>query len=166
MAEAYARGSNWTKLKQRLENDSWQDLDFLRLAYLSRALDRLGDENGAVAAWNNAVVTAEANPQWLEGLAKTVLQWGWSRKGEDVLWKVAAARNCPRWVADFLWSASAKAQDAAKMCDASRLLLRADPKNIPARNNYIALALLTGQEADSPHQMAEDLYKLEPNNPI
>ncbi len=166
LAAADARASNWIGLKARLENESWAELEFLRLAHLTRALERLGDENGAVAAWANAVAAAQASPRQLEVLGKTVLEWGWSRKAEDVLWKLAASEICPRWAADFLWSAARRDADSARLYEAARVILKADPKSIPARNNFVTLSLLTGHDGDSPHQMAADLYQQQPTDPF
>ena len=166
LADADARASNWIGLKARLENESWAELEFLRLAHLTRALERLGDENGAVAAWANAVAAAQTSPRQLEILGKTVLEWGWSRKAEDVLWKLAASEICPRWAADFLWSAARRDADSARLYEAARVILKADPKSIPARNNFVTLSLLTGHDGDSPHQMAADLYQQQPTDPF
>jgi Flp pilus assembly protein TadD len=166
LADADARASNWSRLRDRLEGESWQDFECLRLAYLSRALERLGDPNAAAAAWSNAVVATQERPIALEILGKTVLSWGWERKADEVLWKFASLDRCPRWAADRLWATALKDRDSARLYKASRLLLRADPKDLTARNNYIALSLLTGQESDSPRELAAALYQQESANPI
>lgn len=166
LADADARASNWIGLKARLENESWAELEFLRFAHLTRAFERLGDENGAIAAWANAVAAAQASPRELEVLGKTVLEWGWSRKAEDVLRKLAASEICPRWAADFLWSAARRDADSARLYEAAQAILKADPKSIPARNNFVTLSLLTGHDGDSPHQMAADLYQQQPTDPF
>ena len=166
VADAQARASDWAGLKERLESESWGELEFLRLAHLSRALEHLGDENGAVAAWANAVGGALASSQRLEILGKTVLEWGWNRKGEEVLWKLAASETCPRWAADFLWSAALKDGDSARLYEAARVILKADPKSVPARNNFVTLSLLTGHDQDSPLKMAEALYRQQPTDPF
>lgn len=166
LAEAYARASDWAKLKERLESESWKDLEFLRLAFISRTLERFNDTNGAAAAWNNSLDAAQGSPRTLEILAKAALNWGWHGRTQEVLWKLSSSRHCPRWAVEYLWKAASKASDTSKMYQASRLILRADPRNIAARNNHIALALLTGQLADSPYQLAKALYKEEPTNPI
>ncbi len=166
LADADARASNWTGLKARVENETWAELEFLRFAHLCRALERLDDESGAVAAWANAVASAQAAPRQLEVLGKTVLDWGWMRKTEEVLWKLAATDRCPRWAADFLWSAARKDADSARLYEAARVLLKTDPKSVPARNNFVTLALLTGHDPEASQKMAAELHAQNPTDPF
>src|SRR5262249_36878266 len=106
LADAEARASNWTVLRDRIEKEQWKDIDFLPLAFLARALERLGDATGASAAWSNALASIQGKPHSLELLGKTVRDWGWNKRAEEVFWKLAPGGTCPRWVADYLWSAA------------------------------------------------------------
>lgn len=166
LAETDARASNWASLRERLESETWGNLEVLRLAHLSRALGRLGDENGAIAAWARVTTGAQADARLLEILGRTVLDWGWKVKAEELLSKLAAFESCPRWAADFLWAAALQDGDSSRLYAAARVLLKTDPKNLPARNNFVALALLTGQDGDSPRQIAETLFQQHPADPF
>jgi Tfp pilus assembly protein PilF len=166
LADATSRGSDWAKLKSDLEGDSWEELDFLRYAYLCRAAERAGDELAATAAWSNALAATNAKPWPLETLGRTILAWGWDQKTEQVLGKLAESGQCPRWAADYLWKAGLAAGDSHRLYLASRALAQLDPQNLAARNNYIALALLTGQDTDSPHKLAAALFQQAPQDPV
>jgi hypothetical protein len=166
LAESYSRASDWEGLRKRVEHASWPDTEFLRLAFLSRALEHLDDQTAADAAWNNALAAAQARPEWLEMLGKATKSWGWKRRAEETLWKLAGSNRCPRWAADFLWSAALARGDSAKLYEAGKLLVKLDPTDIAPRNNYIYLSLLLGQTADSPQEMAEALYRQEPHEPF
>jgi predicted Zn-dependent protease len=55
--------------------------------------------------------------------------------------------------------------DTRELFKDAREALLVDPKNVTARTNYILLALLTGQSADSARQLARSLYREHPENP-
>lgn len=162
LADAYARAANWKGLRTKIEHASWGDMEFLRFAFLCRALERLEDPSASKAAWNNALVAAQVRPEWIEVLGKVTKAWGWKQRSEETLWKLAGGDRIPRWAAESLWSAALARKDTAKLYEASKLLVKADPNNPGPRNNYVFLALLTGQTADSPNDLAADLYKQNP----
>lgn len=164
VADAHTRGSQWASLRKAVEPVSWERVDFLRLAYLSRALEGLDDHAGAVAAWTRAVESTKGQVVTLEALARETSKWGWKQQNEDLLWKLAENEKCPRWVIDTLWESGLKRQDPVQLYKLSKRILQAEPKSLVARNHYISLALITGQESDSPHNLAEAQYKGHPEN--
>jgi len=166
LADAEARASNWTRLKSTVEAESWKELEFLRHAYLTRAAERLGDELGATASWANALAATSGQAWPLETLARTVLGWGWTQRAEDLMWRLTDTGKAPRWVADHLWKSALASQNTNQLYQAARAIASLDPRSIPARNNYTALALLTHKDADSPHKLASTLYQQAPNDAV
>ena len=137
----------------------------MRSAFQSRALDRLGDSDGAAMAWKAAVENAKKSPDALDALAKTALAWGWHEHAEAVLWELSAFDSCPRWALDALWAAASKRGDSAQLYRVGRLLAEMDPKSIVNRNNAVALSLLTRGGEVSTHDLADALYKEAPADP-
>jgi predicted Zn-dependent protease len=164
VAEACLRSSYWAKLKSLVEKGPWEGREYLRQAFLSRTLGSEGDLGGSATAWNRAMEIAQAQPASLEVLARETMKWGWKGKSEDALWKLTTFGTCPRWVVDTLWDAALKRQDSVALYKASKLVLQAEPKSIPARNHYISLALITEQDGDAAHALAEAHYKEHPDN--
>jgi Flp pilus assembly protein TadD len=164
VADAYALGSDWNKLKESIESATWQHLEFLRFAFLAQALERLGDAGGCAVAWNNALQEAQDHPAAREQLARHAINWGWKQRAEELLWKLAEADPCPRWVADSLWESAAKRRDAEALCKISKIILAAEPKSVAARSSYVSFLLLTEQEPEVSRSMAEALYKENPAN--
>ena len=164
VADALARGSAWARLRDTVEKASWEKLDHLRHAYLSRALEGLDDDGGASTAWNRAIESAQTQPSALELLARETMKWGWKQRSEELLWKLTARPPSPRWAVDALWASGLKRQDPAMLFKVSKLILEAEPKNMVVRNHFISLALLTGQESEGPHALAEAHYKEHPDN--
>ena len=165
IAEADAKALEWSRLKDATEAVSWGELDYLRSAFQSRALDRLNDSEGAASSWKEALESAKKNADDLDALAKTALGWGWQEQAEAVLWELSSFDNCPRWALDTLWAAASKRRDSAQLYRVGRLLAEMDPKSIVARNNVISLALLTRAGEVSTHELAETLYKEAPADP-
>ena len=62
------------------------------------------------------------------------------------------------WALDALWTTALKTGTPAQRYSASKLLLKADPKNLQARANAFILALLTGQETEAPLRQVEAFY--------
>jgi hypothetical protein len=88
MAEAYAKVNDWSALERLTANSNWHQFDFLRRAYLTRALRA---ENKPVATereWAGAVKSASAQSQSLLLLTRVVFEWGWKNESVDLLWQV------------------------------------------------------------------------------
>jgi predicted Zn-dependent protease len=134
-------------------------IKILRLAFDATKNDRSGAQDAADAAWNRALSSAEGHPDWLEMLARIALKSGVARHADATLWKLAAEEHSPKWALESLWASTQKSGTPAQRYKVSKLLVKADPKDLSARNNSIILALLTNQEVDAPYRQAEALYK-------
>lgn len=159
LADSHALASDWPKLKGMLVGVTWDKLEFLRFAYLSRACERLQDDSSSIAAWRRALELSESEQSSLEGLARLGDRWGWNDRTEEVLWKLTDGRQCPRWVADALWIRALKNADSAVLFKVSKLMLQYDPKSVTARTNFARLAFICGQDETQAHRTAETLYK-------
>ena len=164
VADSYTRASQWDRLRQLVEPASWDRTEFLRFAYLSRALEGLEDRAGSSAAWTRAVETAQAQVPTMEALARETAKWRWKQQNDEVMWKLADKPSCPRWVVDALWTSALQRQDATQLFKLSKLILQAEPKSLIARNHFISLALMTGQDTESPHELADAHYRKYPEN--
>ena len=167
VAEAFANDAQWLRLKGDLLAASWGDFEYLRFAFLARALARLDDEARSATAWESALTSAERRQASLEKLARTVISWGWQEKVEETLWKMAEREFCPRWALNELWSIATKRGDSAKLFRVSRKLSAADPRSIMHRNNLAFLGLLRREgEGGTYDEMAAQLYEEAPNNSV
>jgi Flp pilus assembly protein TadD len=165
-AAADVRASDWERLRRRTEAAAWGDMEFMRQAFFSLALDHLGEAKPAEAAWNEALKAAQSRPELLERLARVTYLWGWKERTEEVLWKLAPSEWCPRWAMDYLWSAAYGRGDTAKLFEVSKVRLKAQPGSVNARNNHLTLALLLGEGGESTRRLAEALYRENPQDVI
>ena len=169
IAEARLKASEWTKLRASIEKGNWQEVDYLRRAFLARTLERLGETEAGAAEWKEALSAALSSPDALlrlQGLAKAATEWGWKERKEDVLWKMSAYYGCPRWALDSIWASALQRGDTGQLQTLSGIMAKSNSKDFGLRNNYIFLSLLTRTEEGNPLQAAEALYKEHPENPI
>ena len=169
LAESSMKASRWTQLRALVEKGNWAEADYLRRAFLARALERLGDPDAGAAEWKEALAASLSGADALlrlQALAKACKEWGWKERGEEVLWKMSGYYGCPRWALDALWEGALQRGDSAQLQAISRILAKANSKDFGLRNNYIFLSLLTRTEEGNPQQAAEELYREHPGNPI
>lgn len=139
-------------------------VDILGAVFEWRAAQQRGDSAVEAAAWKKAIAVAERRPRMLEAFGKILLKWEAAERATEVLWRLTGVSDCPRWVIDRLWADAEKRRDAGKLYQLSRLLRRAAPEDITARNHFVRLSLLTGQDADFPHRLADSLLEENPGN--
>ena len=159
IADSYVKGLDWKKLRTFTMAASWGSLDFMRLAYLSRALSRLGETSGAENEWRKSLAAAQGDALRMQMLLKLVQGWRWEEGTDDALRKLSVDETPPLWVLQALWAVSLKAGDSSELFRLSSLITKMDPKSVPARNKFIWLSLIRHAEYSYPHQLAEKLYR-------
>ena len=166
VAEAYLRVGDWQKLEEFTSASKWADLDYLRRAFLARALERLGEEEESTKEWTEAVSAARGRADAMERLARFALPMKWNKRAEEIMWTLAALPQCPRWVVDSLWKEALNRGETAQLQRLSSAMAKKDPRGIASRNNYAFLSLLTRTEEGNPHHIAEALHREHPDNAL
>ena len=166
VAEAYLRVGDWRKLEDFTSASKWADLDYLRRAFLARAMERLGEEEESSQEWTEAVAAARGRADAMERLARFALPMKWNKRAEEIMWTLAALPECPRWVVDSLWKDAFQRGETAQLQKLSSVMANKDPKGVASRNNYAFLSLLTRTEEGNPHRIAEALHREHPDNAL
>jgi len=167
VADAYARDSDWKKLSETVEGRAWGEWDYLRRAFLARALERLDDAEQSAQEWNDAVSAARSLPrseEGLERLARIASSWNWDVRAEEVMRMLAGTPGCPRWVLGELWSMSLERAEAAQLQKLIRAFAQADPKSTDLRTRFAFFSLLVHSEEGNPDREAEKLFVENPGN--
>ncbi len=167
VADSYARSSEWQRLRAFLDDHKWADFDYLRLAFLSRAHEKLGEAEASVTEWRESVAAAQGKPDAvgrMERLAKVAISWAWEQRAEDMLWAMSPQPGCPRWVLDTLWKVAAKRADAPQLQKLAAQRVKADPQSVTFRNDYAFFSLLMRSEDSNFHREAERLFHEFPND--
>ena len=167
IADAYVRSSEWTRLREYADERTWGDMDYLRRAFLARALERLDEGDASAQQWKDALSAARGRDdrqQRLERMARLAVTWRWEKRAEEVMWMLTGFPTCPRWVLDGLWAVCLERADTAQLQKLAGILSKADSKSADLRNNYAFFSLLTRSEEGNPHHEAERLFTENPGN--
>ncbi len=165
LADALLAVKNWEQLASLTRSSNWDYLDFLRCAYLARALKELDDEVGFKTQWNLAVSQANRQSGAMSQLAALVNNWGWTDEVRDLLWTASRGTNDPMWALRLLYHHYSKSGDTAGLHRTLARIIELEPESELMRNNYAMLSLLLRSNTERAFQMAEDAYKAKPDNP-
>jgi hypothetical protein len=164
MAEAYAKVNDWSGLERRTGNSNWHQFDFLRRAYLARALRA---ENNPVATereWAGAVKSASTQSQSLLLLTRIVFEWEWKNESVDLLWQLAKYPEVQFEALHTLYLQYTKAGDTQGLYRVLARLTDIDPGNLKVQNNLTQISLLLNADPERARRRAANLYRKEPSN--
>ena len=166
VAEALMRCGEWQKIDDLIGGVKWGEMEFMRKAFVTAALDHVGAEGEAAREWTDAVTTVHGSPEGLERLARFATQSKWPGRAEEIMRTLSTMPQCPRWVMDSLWKEAFRRGDTPQLQRLSVTLAKSDPKGLAARNNYAFLSLLTRNAEGNPHHLAEALHHEHPDNAL
>jgi tetratricopeptide (TPR) repeat protein len=164
MAEAYAKVNDWSALERRTANSNWHQFDFLRRAYLARALRA---ENNPVATereWAGAVKSASAQSQSLLLLTRIVFEWGWKNESVDLFWQLAKYPEVQFEALHTLYLQYTKAGDTQGLYRVLSRLADIDPGDSKVQNNLTQISFLLNVDLERARKRASDLYRKQPSN--
>ncbi len=164
VAEAYARLKDWKGLKKMAGEKDWGAFDFLRHAYLARALRDEDLQTAANQEWDRAQRKASVQPQTLLMLARTISAWDWQDETINLLWTLSKADDTRKEALQLLYQHYAKSGDTSGLY---RVLLRSTevaPEDLVMQNNLAQVSLLLGADLERARRIAADLAQKEPTN--
>jgi hypothetical protein len=165
-AEALVRTQNWPGLEGQLHGQRWEDQEFLRLAYLARALREQGRTTIATANWERAVGAAAGRAERIGALTQMAFNWGWREEGIEALWQSARYWEREAWPIQNLTRLYTAANDTEGLFRVYSLITAREPDNLPAKNNLIMLGLLLQRDLAPLAQQAEALNTVAGTNGI
>ena len=155
----------WADLLRQLPGQNWRAMDFVRLAFLSRALREQNFHSDSRAAWQNALRNAGIRPDSLRSLQDIASAWNWENETLEVL--RVLVKNHPReiWAVRRLHDLSVSRRDSATLCDLFQWLSDGAPADLSLKNNFIRLSLLLPRDLPRAHELAAEIHRLHPENP-
>ena len=164
LAAAYASLKDWPGLEQLARTTEWPPFDFLRRAYLSRALRGQDKKFPAEQEWMAAQKEASAQPQSLLMLARTVAAWGWETETVDLLWVLAKNDDTKLEALQTLYQHYAKLGDTSGLYRTLLRLVEALPNDLTLQNNLAQISLLLGADVERARKVAAEIKGKEPLN--
>jgi len=165
-AEALIATRDWTGLELRLSGQKWEEQDFFRLAYLTRALREQGRTTTATANWDRAIGATLARSERVGALVQLAFNWGWREEGKALLWRLVKPGAREEWPLQNLLRIYTTENDTAGLYRVHEVLYQRHPESLPIKNNLAMLGLLLGQDLPRATQLAQELHKVAGTNGI
>jgi tetratricopeptide (TPR) repeat protein len=164
LAALYSSLKDWPGLERMTRTTDWQPYDFLRRAFLSRALRGQDKKFPSEQEWITAQKEASAQPQSLLMLARTTAAWGWENETVDLLWILAKSDESKLEALQTLYQHYVKQGDTSGLYRTLIRLVEAVPNDLILQNNLAQVSLLLGVDLERARKVAADLTSKEPSN--
>jgi hypothetical protein len=165
LAEVRVQLKDWRQLELATENAQWGRFDFLRHAYLARALRAEDKPAAAEREWAAAMKGASDQSESLLLLVRPVSEWGWEAETIDILWGLSKHPDKQKEAFLALYQHYAKAADTQGLYRVLVRLSELDPTNLNVENNLAQIALLLNANPEEARRLAADVYHKSPANP-
>lgn len=165
MTEAYAKTSDWAAVERLNKNANWSQFDFLRQAYLARALRAEDKPALAEHEWTGAVKSASSRSESLLVLERTISAWGWQKETVELLWTLTKQPETQLEALQALYQRDATAGDTPGLYRVLVRLEEIDPEDPRVQNNLAQVSLLLGAGVERARKLAAELYRKEGSNP-
>lgn len=166
LVECLLAGGDWKAMRDVASKDSWGELEFLRLAYLSRAWSGLGEPMVADSDWNSAAGLAGNQFGELTVLLDLAGRWGMNREQEDLLWHIVRRFPDAAWAQQALAKIYFNTGNTKGLYELFGERLRFSPQDLKLKNNLAATALLLKTNLNQACRWAAESYAQNTNDPV
>lgn len=165
VAEVYARLGDWHGLEGIMKSANWGKVDFLRYAYLARALRAQDKPAAAEHEWAAAVKGASGQNESLLALVRFTSEWKWDSETVDLLWMLAKYPEKQNDALQTLYRLYAKNGDTQGLYRVLVRLFESNRDNLNVENNLAQVSLLLDANQEEARRLAADVYHKMPSNP-
>ena len=164
LADGYVRLRDWQNLEAGTAKANWGRFEFLRHAYLARALREQDKPAAAEREWSAAVKDATSSES-LVLLIQPVSEWGWENETTDLLWALSKRPEKQKDAFVALYQHYAKTMDTQGLYRVLVRLSELDSTNLNIQNNLAQVSLLLNANPEKARRSAADVYHKSPTNP-
>jgi len=165
LAESYLQNADWRILREFAGQGNWDDIEFLRLAILSRAWSQLDMKPVADSNWGSAVNEAGNHYGALMTLLGLTEEWKLPRERADLLARIVEKFPKEHWAQQDLAQSYFSDGKTVELHQLYARLLSLFPKDDSFKNNLAATALLLKTNLPQAGQWAEEAYAAKTNDP-
>jgi hypothetical protein len=163
ISDVYVRLRDWQRLESATAKANWGRYEFLRHAYLARALRAQDKAVVAEREWNAALKDA-TNSESLVLLIQPISEWGWEAETIDLLWALSKYPEKQKEAFLTLYQHYTKTNDTQGLYRVLVRLSDLDPTNLDIRNNLAQVSLLLNANPDEARRIAAEVYHKAPTN--
>jgi len=165
VADVYVQLAEWKQLETLTGKGLWGRFDFLRHAYLSRALREQGKAAAAEREWGAAAKQASEQSDFLSVLIQTASEWKWENESIELLWSLSKKPEKQKEAFLALYRNYAKTADTQGLYRVLLRLSELDATNLDVQNNRAQVSLLLEVNPTEARHLAADVYHKSPKNP-
>ena len=166
VADGYLQGSDWPKLRDFVSVGNWGELDFLRLALVSRAWSELDIKPVADSNWGAAVTAAGNRFSALTTLLGLAEQWQLPAQKEALLERIVEKFPQEHWAQQALEQSYFNAGKTLELYQLYARLFALFPRENGVKNNLVATSLLLKTNLAQTCQWAAEIYAQTTNEPV
>jgi uncharacterized membrane-anchored protein YjiN (DUF445 family) len=152
-------------LEQITQNANWRQGEFMRHAYLARALRAQDKLASAEHEWAAAVKEASAQTSSTMALMRTTADWKWEKEKVELLWSLTNDPEKQKEAIQELYRYYAKESDTQGLYRALVRWAKLDPAVLDVQNNLAQVELLLHVNSDDARRVATELHQKAPSNP-
>jgi hypothetical protein len=164
IADIYSRLKDWRALEESAKKMNWQQLDYLRHAYLARALRAQDKTAAAEHEWTAAAKDASGRSDAVVSLVRAASEWKWENEATELLWTLAKFPEKQNEAFQTLYQLYAKTGDTQGLFRVLVRLAEFEPDNLNVQNNLAQVSMLLKANMDEARRTAANVYRKEPSN--
>jgi thioredoxin-like negative regulator of GroEL len=164
MAECFTAVGNWPGLRAMLEKQDWRATEFMRHAFLSRALRELELADSSKMEWGEALRSTGGDRERLSNLLGLATRWNWPSEGEETLRSIVNRFPDDQWARRALAQLLCVTGRTRSLMQLCRQGAKQEPADLSNENNLAMTALLLNAQEIKPHQLAQEVYQKSPTN--
>ena len=166
LASAHARLADWAEVEAVTTSGSWGKFDFLRRAFLARALRATDRLTAAEQEWAHATKEASKQAEGLLSLAQTAGEWGWGDEFTELLWAVTKFPAKQAEALSALYNHYSKSKDTLGLYRVFLRMVEQRPDDPNLENNLAQSSLLLGIDVGRAAKLAAAAHTKNPKNPV
>jgi predicted Zn-dependent protease len=165
VADLYVHLKDWRKVESLTKDANWRQGDFLRHAYLARALRGQEKPAGVEREWAIAQKQASGQAESLVTLARLAADWNWQKETLELLWMLTKYPEKERDALQELYQRSIDTEDTVGLYRVLVRLIEIEPNDSRLQNNLAQVSLLLNADVERAQKMAVELYRKDGANP-
>jgi Flp pilus assembly protein TadD len=164
LANSYLQGEDWRALRDFASKGNWDEMEFLRLALVSRAWSQLGVSPVADSNWGAAINEAGNRYGAMTMLLGLADRWQLKREQADLLQRIVQKFPQERWAQHALEQIYYTDGNTAALHQLYTKLFSMFPHDDGLMNNLAATSLLLKTNLPQACKMAEEVYSRRTND--
>jgi hypothetical protein len=164
IADLYARLKDWHRLEELTKNVNWRQGEFMRHAYLARALRAQDKLAAAEHEWAAATKEASSQSSSTMALMHVTADWKWEKEMVELLWSLTKDQEKQKEAVQELYRYYERSNDTQGLYRVLVRWIELDPEDLNVQNNLAQVSLLLDANAEAARKVAADLHSKAPSN--